>query len=85
MDRVKIYEYDRKNRERIVKVIEEEGGQILSWSFFAKEQKEFAFPAGIQAIFIDLSRRSCRCSCGASRDYVECDPTRATGGSLCNN
>ena len=55
MDRVKIYEYDRKNRERIVKVIEEEGGQILSWSFFAKEQKEFAFPAGIQAIFIDLS------------------------------
>lgn len=55
MDRVKIYEYDRKNRERIVKVIEEEDGQILSWSFFAKEQKEFAFPAGTRAIFIDLS------------------------------
>ena len=37
MDRVSIYEYDRKNRERVVKAIEEADGQILSWSFFAKE------------------------------------------------
>ena len=37
MDRVSIYEYDRKNRERVVKAIEEAGGQILSWSFFAKD------------------------------------------------
>lgn len=55
MDRVSIYEYDRKNRERIVKVIEEAGGLILSWSFFAKEQSKFDFPAGTISVFIDLS------------------------------
>lgn len=53
MDRVSIYEYDRKNRERIVEAIEESGGQILSWSFFAKEQLEFDIPA--DTVFIDLS------------------------------
>ena len=55
MDRVSIYEYDRKNRERIVKAIEEAGGQILSWSFFAKEQSKLDFPAGTVSVFIDLS------------------------------
>ena len=55
MNRVSIYEYDRKNRERIVKAIEEAGGQILSWSFFAKEQSKFDFPAGTISVFIDLS------------------------------
>lgn len=55
MDRVSIYEYDRKNRERVVKAIEEAGGQILSWSFFAKEQSKFDFPAGTLSVFIDLS------------------------------
>lgn len=55
MDRVNIYEYDRKNRERIVKAIEEAGGQILSWSFFAKEQSKFDFPASTISVFIDLS------------------------------
>lgn len=46
MDRVSIYEYDRKNRERVVKAIEEAGGQILSWSFFAKDQSKFELPPG---------------------------------------
>ena len=55
MDRVSIYEYDRKNRERIVKAIEETGGQILSWSFFAKDQSKFDFPSGTVSVFIDLS------------------------------
>lgn len=55
MDRVSIYEYDRKNRERVVKAIEEAGGQILSWSYFAKEQSKFEFPAGTVSVFIDLS------------------------------
>ena len=55
MDRVSIYEYDRKNRERVVKAIEEADGQILSWSFFAKDQSEFDFPAGTRSVFIDLS------------------------------
>lgn len=55
MDRVSIYEYDRKNRERIVKAIEEAGGQILSWSFFAKDQSKFDLPSGTVSVFIDLS------------------------------
>jgi len=55
MDRVSIYEYDRKNRERIVKAIEKARGQILSWSFFAKEQSKFGFPSGTVSVFIDLS------------------------------
>lgn len=55
MDRVNIFEYDRKNRERVVKAIEEAGGQILSWSYFAKDQSKFEFPAGTLSVFIDLS------------------------------
>lgn len=55
MDRVCIYEYDRKNRERIVKAVEEVDGQILSWSFFAKDQSTFDLPVGTCSVFIDLS------------------------------
>ena len=55
MDRVSIYEFDRKNRECIVEKIEKTGGQILSWFYFAKEQEKFEFSAGITAIFIDVS------------------------------
>lgn len=55
MDRVSIYEYDRKNRERVVKAIEEAGGQILSWSFFAKDQSKFELLTGTRSVFIDLS------------------------------
>ena len=55
MDRVNIYEYDRKNRECVVKAVEKVGGQILSWSFFAKDQPKFEFPLGTRSVFIDLS------------------------------
>ena len=55
MDRVNIYEYDRKNRERITEAIEQASGQIISWSFFAKEQKEFKFAEGTKSVYIDLS------------------------------
>lgn len=55
MDRVSIYEYDRKNRERIVEAIRKTGGQILSWSYFAKEQTNFEFPVSTASVFIDLS------------------------------
>ena len=55
MDRVNIYEYDRKNRECVVKAVEKVGGQILSWSFFAKDQSKFEFPLGTRSVFIDLS------------------------------
>ena len=55
MDRVNIYEYDRKNRERITETIEQASGQIISWSFFAKEQKEYKFAQGTKSVYIDLS------------------------------
>lgn len=55
MDRVNIYEYDRKNRDRITETIEQASGQIISWSFFAKEQKEFKFAEGTKSVYIDLS------------------------------
>lgn len=55
MDRVSVYEYDRKNRERVTEAIEQAGGQILSWSYFAKEQSKFEFPKGTTSVFIDLS------------------------------
>lgn len=45
MDRVNIYEYDRKNRENIVKAIEANGGQIVSWSYFIKKESTFSFPS----------------------------------------
>lgn len=55
MDRVNIYEYDRKNRERVVNAIEETGGQILSWSYFAKDQTKFEFPVDTTSVYIDIS------------------------------
>ena len=55
MDRVNIYEYDRKNRECITEAIEQASGQIISWSFFAKEQKEFKFAEETKSVYIDLS------------------------------
>lgn len=55
MDRVSIYEYDRKNRERVVEAIEKASGQIVSWSYFAKDETRFEFPVGTVSVFIDLS------------------------------
>lgn len=55
MDRVSIYEYDRKNRENIANVIEKKNGKILNWSYFTKEQTKFNFSPDTTSIFIDLS------------------------------
>lgn len=55
MEKVDIYEYDRKNRERVVSAIEESNGLILSWSYFSKNQTNSIFPAEITALYIDLS------------------------------
>ena len=55
MDRVSIYEYDRKNRERVVEAVEKAKGQIVSWSYFAKDETRFEFPVGTVSVFIDLS------------------------------
>ena len=55
MDRVSIYEYDRKNRERVVEAVEKANGQIVSWSYFAKDETRIEFPVGTISVFIDLS------------------------------
>lgn len=55
MNRVRIYEYDRKNREHVVKAIEKSCGQIFSWSFFVNTHSEFKFPDDTQSVFVDLS------------------------------
>lgn len=55
MNRVNVYEYDRKNRERIVSAVEEKNGQILSWIYFAKGQSQIELPKEIQSVFIDIS------------------------------
>lgn len=55
MGKVSLYEYDRKNRERITRVIEEEGGQIVSWSHFTKKETQFEFPKGTTSVYIELS------------------------------
>lgn len=55
MNRVTIYEYDRKNRERIVCKIDNDDAQIMSWSFFAKDQQQFSFPKETSAIYVDVS------------------------------
>ena len=55
MDRVSVYEYDRKNRELVVNAIEKSGGQIFSWTYFAGSQTEYNFPIGTRYVFIDLS------------------------------
>lgn len=55
MNRVNVYEYDRKNRERIVSAVEEKNGQILSWIYFAKGQSQIKLPKENQSVFIDIS------------------------------
>lgn len=55
MDRVDIYEYDRKNRERVVTAIEAANGLILSWSQFSKDKPTLAVSSNISTVYIDLS------------------------------
>ena len=55
MDRVDIYEYDKRNREDVATAITKLSGVMVSWSFFAKEQEKYEFPAGTKQVFIDIS------------------------------
>lgn len=55
MARLTIYEYDRKNRDRIVSEIEKAKSVLISWSYFSKNQEKFEFPAETTAIYADLS------------------------------
>lgn len=58
MARVNIYEYDRKNQEQIVQVIEDGGQRLLNWSSIVnltKDEPSFQIPGEIKTLFIDLS------------------------------
>ncbi len=55
MDRVKLFEYDKRNREDVALAISQANGEMVSWSFFAKEQKSFSFPPNTTHVYIDVS------------------------------
>ncbi len=54
MNRVDIFEYDRKNREIIVDKINKTGGEIVSWSSFTESNK-YVIPDEALSIFVDIS------------------------------
>ena len=55
MNKVDIYEYDRKNRSEMVAAANKLGAEIVSWTFFVKEQTKFEFPEGTKIVLIDLT------------------------------
>lgn len=55
MERINIYEYDKKNREHVVEAVERIDGIILSWSYFTECKDKYTFPIGTSSIFVDLS------------------------------
>ena len=55
MARITVYEYDRKNRDRIVAEIEKSNAILVSWSYFTRSQQPVSFPASATAVYIDLS------------------------------
>lgn len=55
MNKVDIYEYDRKNRSEMVVAVNKLGAEIVSWTFFVKEQTKFEFPEGTKTVLIDLT------------------------------
>ena len=55
MNRVDIYEYDRKNRSEMVSAANKLGAEIVSWTFFVKDQIKFEFPEGTKTVLIDLT------------------------------
>ena len=55
MDRVKLFEYDKGNREDVASAISQANGEMVSWSYFAKDQKSFSFPPDTTHVYIDVS------------------------------
>ena len=55
MKRIKVYEYDKKNRESIVEAINREKSHIISWALYAQEGGKLAFPADTDSVYIDIS------------------------------
>ena len=55
MDRVKLFEYDKRNREDVALAISQANGEMVSWSFFAKDQQSFSFSPNTTHVYIDVS------------------------------
>ena len=55
MDKVDIFEYDKRNREDVATAITKANGEMVSWSFFAKDQKTYEFPFGTKQVYIDIT------------------------------
>jgi len=55
MDKVDIFEYDKRNREDVATAITKANGEMVSWSFFDKDQKTYEFPFGTKQVYIDIT------------------------------
>lgn len=55
MERIDIYEYDKRNREEVVVQIEACSGMMISWSHFIDEKGNFPLPTGTKGLYVDIS------------------------------
>lgn len=57
MEKVIVYEYDKRNFKEIEKLIEEQDSVIVDWAIFNKKGNEdkVEFSAGTEAVYIDIS------------------------------
>ena len=55
MKRIPLYEYDRRNREKIVEVVEAENGLMLSAFRFGEQNGRIQLPCGTKYMLIDVS------------------------------
>lgn len=57
MEKVIVYEYDKRNFKEIEKLVEEQDCAIVDWAIFNKKGNEdkVEFPAGTEAVYIDIS------------------------------
>lgn len=55
MKRIHLYEYDRRNRERIVNTADSDGGLIYSWSSFSETGGRLSVRTGTPYILVDVS------------------------------
>ena len=55
MKRIPLYEYDRRNREKIVEAVEAENGLMLSAFRFGEQNGRIQLPSGTKYMYIDVS------------------------------
>ena len=57
MEKVIVYEYDKRNFKEIENLVEEQESVIVDWVIFNKKSDEnkVSFPGGTEAIYIDIS------------------------------